>query len=83
MRGILPNCQTSASVVSFFLYGSCAVFSALYFADMEGTCARCHKDLSQGGIVFTPPGDNQTSQNLCMSCFEGMANTEVKPEQAV
>ncbi len=39
-------------------------------------------DLSQGGILFTPPGDNQVSQNLCMSCFESMATMEIKPEKA-
>ncbi len=51
---------------------------------MEGTCDRCHTNLTQGGILFTPPGENKTSQNLCMSCFESMsAGNEVKPEQAV
>ena len=50
---------------------------------MEGTCNRCNADLSQGGILFTPHGDNQTSQNLCMSCFESMSSEVVKPEQAV
>ncbi len=36
-----------------------------------------------GGILFTPPGDNQASQNLCMSCFEGSSALEIKPEQAI
>jgi hypothetical protein len=50
---------------------------------MNETCDRCHGSTSGGSIVFTPPGDNQTSQNLCMSCFEGMNSGDVKPEQAV
>lgn len=50
---------------------------------MEGTCSRCHADLSGGGILFTPPGENQTSQNLCMKCFESMNSGDIQAEQAV
>ncbi|MBP9758024.1 MAG: hypothetical protein KBD06_05470 [Candidatus Pacebacteria bacterium] len=50
---------------------------------MEGTCNKCHTDLAGGGILFTPPGDDQTSQNLCMNCFESMNGGDVKAEQAI
>jgi hypothetical protein len=62
--------------VPVFIYG-------VYWRDMEGTCNRCHTDLAGGGILFTTPGDNQMSQNLCMKCFESMNSGDIQPEQAV
>ncbi len=59
------------------------LYFGLYCRDMEGTCNKCHTDLAGGGILFTPPGNDQTSQNLCMNCFESMNGGDVKAEQAI
>ena len=49
---------------------------------MEGTCDRCHTSLAEGSILFTPPGNDQKAQNLCMPCFENMSKGDVQAEQA-